>query len=373
MTEENAPAPPDDSPEGAPPSNAQHRPWHARPLARATAALAVAFAALVVTVALTGSGKDGGPRISLVLRPFPSASDVQAMRAGPYRGTREIGGYLVADPALMEDSPQGPLPRIARDGRTAMIAYGRVFNSKDKRPKIAIVIHGLGVGESNTNLALTQLSPDVTLAFAPFAPDLQSNLDKARGAGHEALLEVPMEPFDFPDSDPGPHVLLVAASREENGKRLDWALSRATGYVGIMNLLGGRFMGEESAIEPILDRVAKRGLMFFDNGASSSSVAITSARHVRAPIATGTMTLDEVQTQAAIDSKLVELETAARQDGFAIGVAGAYPVSIARVAQWADDAAARGFLLVPLSGLAAAPADLTAEPEAQKTASASAR
>jgi hypothetical protein len=202
---------------------------------------------------------------------------------------------------------------------------------------------------------LEQLLPDITLGFPPFAPELQKTIDKARGSGHEVLLEVPMEPFDFPDSDPGPHALLVAASAEENGKRLDWSLSRATGYVGVMNLLGGRFMGEEPAIEPVLAQAARRGLLFFDNGASSNSVAITAARHVKAALATGTLTLDGVQTQSAIDTELSDLETAARQDGFSIGVASAYPITIARLAEWAAHLDARGFQLVPLTGLAAQP------------------
>jgi hypothetical protein len=122
-----------------------------------------------------------------------------------------------------------------------------------------------------------------------------------------------------------------------------------------MNLLGGRFMGEEMAVEPVLAHIAQRGLMFFDNGASSSSVAVTAARHAKAALATGTLMLDGVQTQAAIDSKLAELENAARQDGFAIGVASAYPIAIARLAEWAARAEARGFQLVPITALAPQP------------------
>ncbi len=174
------------------------------------------------------------------------------MKLGAFHDTRESGGNLIADPSLIEDSPQGPLPKIARDGRTPMKAYGRKFEHDGKKPRIALIVRGLGIGETQTDSALAQLLPDITLGFSPFAPELQKTIDKARGAGHEVLVEVPMEPFDFPDSDPGPHALLVAASAEENGKRLDWSLSRATGYVGVMNLLGGRFMGEELAIEPVL-------------------------------------------------------------------------------------------------------------------------
>jgi polysaccharide deacetylase 2 family uncharacterized protein YibQ len=327
----------------------------ARPLIIAYAGFFLLLAAIAAAVHFGGDPKDGGPSISIGLRPFPSAGEAQAMKLGAFHDTREIGGNLVADPALIEDSPQGPLPQIARGGRTPLKAYGRAVQPDGKKPRIALVLAGLGVDETKTDFVLSQLAPGITLGFAPFAPSLQKEIDKARGSGHEVLLQVPMEPFDFPDSDPGPHALLVAASPEENGKRLDWTLSRATGYVGVMNLLGGRFMGEETAIEPVLAQLARRGLMFFDNGASSNSVAVTAARHVKVPLATGTLTLDTVQTQGAIDSKLSELENAARQDGYAIGVASAYPIAIARLSEWAAQAEARGFQLVPLSALVAEP------------------
>lgn len=326
-----------------------------RPLLSAYAALFVSLASLGAAISVAGSASDANPPITLKLRSFPSQREAELMRPGAFRGTRELRGNVVADPDLLEDSAQGPLPRIARGGRSAMTVYARKYDHADKRPKIALVIRGLGVGAANTEAALAQLPADVTLAFVPFSPELQTNLDKAREQGHEVLLEVPMEPFDFPESDPGPHLLLAAASAEENIKRLDWALSRATGYVGVMNLLGGRFLGESGAVEPVLGHLAKRGVLFFDNGTSSNSVTITSARHVHATMATASLTLDSVQTPAAIDTKLADLEAAARQDGFAIGVASAYPVTIARLAAWLANAQARGFHPVPLTALAAAP------------------
>jgi polysaccharide deacetylase 2 family uncharacterized protein YibQ len=326
-----------------------------RPLIIAYAGVFLFLAATAAAVQLAGDLHDGIPSITTRLRPFPSEGEAQAMKVGAFHDTREINGNLAADPTLIEDSPQGPLPQIARGGRTPLKAYGRVAEPAGKKPRIALVLGGLGVGASETGSALSQLSPAITLAFAPFAPELQKEIDAARGTGHEVLLEVPMEPFDFPDSDPGPHALLVAASPEENGKRFDWTLSRATGYIGVMNLLGGRFLGEENAIEPVLAEVARRGLMFFDSGASSNSVAVTAARHTKAPLATGTLALDGVQTQAAIDAKLAELENAARQDGSAIGVARAYPVAISRFSEWAAGVEARGFQLVPLSALLSQP------------------
>ena len=364
MAVEDPPVPAPDSSDDAERSNAPRRRIFTRALVNAYAASFALLAIGAVALNFLGDPADASPSVTVRMLPFPTEAEAATMRVrNVFRDVREVQGNLVADPALVEDSPQGPLPKIGPDGRTAIKAYGRSFDKSSKRPKIAVVLRGLGVGEDETEQALSQLSPDITFGFAPFSPDLQDDVDKARSAGHEVILEVPMEPFDFPDSDPGPHALLVAASPDENAKRLEWVLSRATGYVGVMNLLGGRFMGEESAIEPMLSLTAKRGLLFFDDGASSSSVAITSARHVKAWLATGTVTLDAEQTPAAIDTKLAELENAAREDGFAIGVASAYPVSIARLNEWAANAQARGFEIVPISGLASQPGQQNARAE----------
>jgi polysaccharide deacetylase 2 family uncharacterized protein YibQ len=311
-----------------------------------------------------GSAADGGPTVSLKLTAFARGA-LQGEGPPPsFVDTRALSGNLIADPALLEDAPEGPLPVTARDGRAPMSAYAQTFDRSDKRPKIALVVEGLGVSTGGTDVSLKSLPSQVTFAFAPFATEVQSYVDKARGAGHEVLLQVPMEPVDFPDSDPGPHPLLVGATVEENLRRLNWALSRVTGYVGIANLLGGRFLAEAGAIEPVLAETAKRGLLFFDDGASSRSAVAASARRVNATIAKGSVILDAVQTRAAIDTKLLQLEGQARKEGFAIGVGSLYPVTLTRLADWAANASARGFVLVPITALAAQP---------QATASASAQ
>ena len=66
-------------------------------------------------------------------------------------------------------------------------------------------------------------------------------MEKARQAGHEVLLQIPLEPLDYPSKDPGPHTLLTTLPPDENFKRLQWLMSRFTGYVGITNHMGAKF------------------------------------------------------------------------------------------------------------------------------------
>ena len=260
------------------------------------------------------------------------------------------GRALVADPALIEKSPQGPLPRIADDGTPPMRAYAAPAVSAGK-PRIAIVINGLGISAKATTAALAGLPPSVTLAFAPYANDVQRWVAEARQKGHEVLLEVPMEPYDFPDSDPGQYTLRAGVGEDSNTKRLTWALTRFTGYTGTTNLLGGRFLSDASALEPVLTYLTRRGLLFYDNGSAVHSVAPDVAARVGTTFAQATDTIDSIQSAMEIDRRLSDLESAARAKGSASGSGFLYPVTIDRVNTWAKGLPGRGFVLVPVSAI----------------------
>lgn len=322
-------------------------------LASASALCFLAASALGITVL----GKIQQPSIEMNLAPPPALRQVAAPTvaatptAPPVVVDKAIfaGRALIADPALIENTPQGPLPRVADDGRTPMAAYAAPALAGKFR--IAIVVSGLGLSAKATAAALAGLPPAVTLAFAPYASDVQHWVSQARQQGHEALLEVPMEPFDFPDSDPGPHTLRSGVERDTNGERLSWILSRATGYAGVTNLLGQRFMADADALSPAMTQLARRGLYFYDNGAVAQSAAPDVAGRLSAPFVKANDTLDGIQTALEIDKHLSDLENAARAHGSAAGSAFLYPISIERITLWSKGLEKRGFVLVPVSAI----------------------
>jgi polysaccharide deacetylase 2 family uncharacterized protein YibQ len=318
-------------------------------------------------LAITLWGRPHGPSIRLDLpastlskpRPVTVAAAPSQVSDGAVTGpvTKPIyaGKALLADPALAENTAQGPLPRIADDGRKPMTAYAAPVPPVGKKYKIAIVVNGLGMSASATKAALDALPAGVTLGFAPYASDVGQWVARARAKGHEVLLEIPMEPFDFPDSDPGPHTLRAGQDEDTNMQRLNWALSRFTGYAGVTNLLGKRFLSDTEALAPVLTSLNRRGLYFFDNGAAAQSVLPTVAAQLGMPAAQSGPALDTIQTALEIDHRLSELETQARANGSAVGSAFLYPVSIARIAEWARGLQSRGFVLVPVSAIVTQP------------------
>ena len=255
------------------------------------------------------------------------------------------------DQRLLESSAHGTIPKIAADGARPSDIYARPVKAPASAdtPRIAIVIEGLGIGANGTAEALSKLPAPVTFAFAPYGTDLERWVARARREGHEVLLQVGMEPFDYPDNDPGPQTLLASLNAEQNIDRLHWFLSRFQGYVGVTGLMGARFTAADQALGPVIREVGKRGLLYFDDGASPRSVASQMAGASNVAFAKADAVLDAVPTAAEIDNALARLEATARNRGLAIGAASALPVSIERIAQWAKAAEGRGVTLVPVS------------------------
>ena len=256
------------------------------------------------------------------------------------------------NPRLLESSRYGMIPVIA-DGLKPSNAYAGGDDTLRARavtmPSIAIVISGLGVGAAKTNDAITKLPPAVTLAFTPYGSDPARLVALARTRGHEVMLQVPMEPFDYPDNDPGPQTLLTSLPAEQNLDRLHWHLSRIQGYAGLANFMGSRFVATDAAMQPLMREAAKRGLAWFDDGSAARSVAGTVAKGQTVPFARADRVIDAVPTATEIDRVLADLETTARQRGLAVGVASALPISIDRIAAWTKVLEGRGILLVPLT------------------------
>jgi polysaccharide deacetylase 2 family uncharacterized protein YibQ len=258
---------------------------------------------------------------------------------------------------LLETSRHGAIPRIAPDGARPAEVYSRAGSLKGRKdgPRIAIVIGGLGVSTSVTQQAMEKLPGAVTFAFTPYGADVERLATSARAKEHELLLQAPMEPFDYPDNDPGPQTLLTSLSAEQNLDRLFWLMSRLQGYVGITNYMGARFTSTELALAPVLREAARRGLIYVDDGSSPRSVAGQLASANNLPFAKAEITLDSVPTPALIDRALTKLEALAREHGSAVGFASALPVSIERIAQWAKAVESRGILLVPITAVAIKP------------------
>ena len=257
-----------------------------------------------------------------------------------------------------EASPHGAIPKIAADGARPAEAFAQPVKplpGKPDAPRIAIIVSGLGVSDSASADAIMKLPGAVTVGFMPYGGDVAALAARARAQGHEVLLQVPMEPFDYPGNDPGPQTLLTSLAPQQNIDRLYWLMSRFQGYVGIANAMGARFTASEPSFAPILREAAKRGLIFVDDGSNPRSLAGRIAGDNNLPFAKADLAIDAVPTAGEIDGALGRLEVAARERGVAVGITSALPVAIEHIGKWAKALADRGLLLVPITAVALKP------------------
>ena len=246
-------------------------------------------------------------------------------------------------------------PKVNNEWNKPYKIYARPFNFSDKRPRIGIVVTGLGQSSAATEAAIQSLPGSITLAFAPYSSQLNEWIKLARTAGHEVLITIPMEPNNYPSYNPGPQTLLTTLSKERNLERLLWSLERAAGYVGIVDYFGSRFTASREHLVPVLKELKHRGLLYLDSGSSPLSVTRVISDEIGIPAAKTSVILDKTASRGNIDQKLRELEQQARLKNVAIGIASPYPVTLERIMAWSRQLRARGITIAPISALVKKP------------------
>ena len=175
--------------------------------------------------------------------------------------------------------------------------------------------------------------------------------ERARAQGRELLIQVPMEPFDYPNNDPGPHTLLTSADGDTNKINLKWVLNRFEGYVGVMNYMGARFSSDELAGSEFMRELRNDGLLYLESGAAGRSRLNAIASNMGVPNLRADLIIDFRGREADIETRLVQLESVAQEKGYALGVASAFPTSIRTISRWTENLRQRGFALVPATTL----------------------
>jgi len=272
------------------------------------------------------------------------------IRVASARGNVRLADAPIAD--LVEYGDLGPLPVVGPGGERAAQVYARPFTPTGDASRISLVIGGLGLNAQATQEAIETLPGEVTLSFVPYADDLQQWIDSARDHGHEVIIEVPMEPFDYPNNNPGPATLLTSNDWPANESQLHWVMSRAVGYVGLMNYQGARLTADREAYAPVLQDVADRGLIYLDDGSNPRSQTGSIANDVGGAWATANRRLDLRRTDTAVLEALEGLEETAAEHGVAMGVGFAYPVTLEVIRVWTGTLAEKGLVLAPLSATA---------------------
>ena len=228
-------------------------------------------------------------------------------------------------------------------------------NAPEEAPKIVIIIDDMGMDRKHTREAMDLPAP-LTLAFLPYAGDLERQTQYGRERGHELMVHVPMEPVDG-GQDSGPAVLKPDIPPEEFGSILNDALGRFDGYVGINNHMGSKMTQDRPGMALVMTELKKRGLLFVDSRTISTSVAEDEARKAGIPHAGRDVFLDHEDTYEFVEGALEQLEKKALKDGIAIGIGHPKEETINALKAWIPTLKDKGIYLVPVSAVVSVPGE----------------
>ena len=240
------------------------------------------------------------------------------------------------------------LPTISADGVKPWRNYAKHYEHKGNTPMIAIVVTGLGQNKSTTDMAL-KLPDNVSLSFSPYAKDFSTWVNAARASGHEVLVDLPLEPTNFPASDPGPHGLLIGSGAQVNTARLEWLMTRGQGYSGFITPQNDAFTSDTEAFKNILNNLGKRGVMIMMGHEPAKGETSELLANSQAAYGIADMLIDEELSTNAIQARLLTLEKLAIKRGYAVGVAQAFPLSMQKLNDWSAHAEKDGVELVPVT------------------------
>jgi polysaccharide deacetylase 2 family uncharacterized protein YibQ len=160
-----------------------------------------------------------------------------------------------------------------------------------------------------------------------------------------------MEPYGYPATNPGPKTLLASVDKNANLDALSWHMGRFSGYTGVMNYMGARFLSEPLALQPIFAALKQRGQLYLDDNASGQSKGQTVGQSVGLKTRATDANIDANADAASINAALNRLEDLARQNGYAVGSGAGLGITIDTVAAWAKTLNERGIVLVPVSAI----------------------
>lgn len=255
-----------------------------------------------------------------------------------------------ANPELVERTAEGSVPKIGSDGTKPWKFYAKPYESKSSVPMIAIIITGLGQNKNATDAA-TRLPENVTLSFSPYAKSSPTWANAARAAGHEIMLDLPLQPSNYPVTDPGPKGLLSGHADEENEQKLRWVMSRIQCYTGFTLPQNEGYSTDAPAFKTLLQDMADRGLMVVVGKEPAKTETKDLIKDGKAASIVADMLIDEDLSSTGIQTRLASLQQVARSKGYAVGIAQPLPITLKELGTWAAKLSDQGFVLVPLTAI----------------------
>ncbi len=244
-------------------------------------------------------------------------------------------------PAAPSRAPAAPKPRDPPPAPLAPVSA----------PRVAVIVDDLGARRDVFD-PLRDIRRPLTVAILPGLPLSQWTAREAAQAGMEIILDLPMEPYRFPEVDPGPGALLMAMGPQELQAQVGAHLASVPGAVGVTNHMGSRMTEDRARMRTVLAVLAGRRLFMVDGLASNLSVAYDEAKALGLRAGRRQIVVDHAAGEAGDRVRWDEVAWWAERRGEAIVIAHGHPLTARLLREYVPRWEARGIRLVPVSQLA---------------------
>ena len=247
-------------------------------------------------------------------------------------------------PAAPSRAPAAPKPR---DPLPAPPAPRAPLSA----PRVAVIVDDLGARRDVFD-PLRDIRRPLTVAILPGLPLSGWTAREAAQAGMEIILDLPMEPYRFPEVDPGPGALLMAMGPQELQAQVGAHLASVPGAVGVTNHMGSRMTEDRARMRTVLEVLAGRRLFLVDGLASNLSVAYDEAKALGLRAGRRHIVVDHAAGEAGDRVRWDEVAWWAERRGEVIVIAHGHPLTARLLREYVPRWEARGIRLVPVSQLA---------------------
>jgi len=216
--------------------------------------------------------------------------------------------------------------------------------------RIAVIVDEVGA-RLDVFEQVMALGRPLSVAVLPELPLSRRIAREALRAGLEVLLQLPLEPYRFPEVDPGPGVLLLSMSPAEVTRRTRQHLASLPGIAGVSTHMGSRFTEDRARMRALLGAVQGEGRFFVDGLTTHRSVGYDLARALGLPAARRQVLLDPEESEATARTRLLDVERWAERRGSVIAIGHGRLLTVRLLAEAVSRWEARGLRLVPVSRL----------------------
>lgn len=292
-------------------------------------------------------------------------ADMQALRTEPAQTTLpelKAQGSLVPPeaPEITEKLDGLRLPKRGDKGAAPSSLYARPFTLKEGEKAISLVLTEVGFSPALLT-QISELPPEVTVVFSPYALDPAPQIALMHKAGFETWGMLPAQGARYPQDDPGPLGLVAGA---DDAKRLKQVMAATNGAVGLVLPADETLVGTAD-FDAALKEIDARGLYLLSTHPTRTLEEISKVPEQAHILHRADLVLDS-ESESFLKAKLEGLPKLAAEQDKLVVVMVARPQSVALLKEWlAAKKLGDGVVLAPLSAMYTPPAP-EAPPEEAK-------